>query len=69
MKDFYDLWVLLSRFDIDTQALQRAIQRTFQRRHTPIPVKAPVALSDAFIQVKQPQQEGGSCLHNAMSLR
>ena len=55
MKDFYDLWVLLSRSDVDTPTLQRAIQRTFQHRHTPIPAGVPVAFSDAFVQAKQAQ--------------
>ncbi len=55
MKDFYDLWVLLSRFDVDTPTLRRSIQRTFQRRRTSIPADVPVAFSDAFIQAKQAQ--------------
>lgn len=55
MKDFYDLWVLLSHFEIDAPILQRAIRRTFQHRQTPIPVEVPMAFSDAFVQAKQAQ--------------
>ncbi len=55
MKDFYDLWVLFSHFDMDTPTLQRAIRRTFQRRQTTIPAEVPVAFSEAFAQAKQAQ--------------
>ena len=54
-EDCLNLWVLLSRFNVDTPTLRRAIWRTFQRRRTPIPADVPVAFSDAFIQAKQAQ--------------
>lgn len=48
MKDFYDLFVLSSRFVFDGDVLARAIVATFERRDTPIPRDQPVALSSAF---------------------
>ncbi|MDD3927048.1 MAG: nucleotidyl transferase AbiEii/AbiGii toxin family protein [bacterium] len=57
MKDFYDLWQLSRMFSFDGQVLCRAIGSTFQRRHTIIPAKPPIALSQDFWQdeVKQIQ--------------
>ena len=48
MKDYYDVWMLTSAFDIDPQRLRRAIVATFARRSTAIPVEVPDGLSDAF---------------------
>jgi ethanolamine utilization cobalamin adenosyltransferase len=35
MKDYYDMYHLLSSFSFDRTVLQEAIVRTFQNRHTP----------------------------------
>lgn len=48
MKDYFDLWVLLSDGGLDPQALHRAITATFTRRKMPMPTTLPVGLSDAF---------------------
>jgi len=48
MKDFYDLWVMARQFDFDGIILSRAIQATFKRRNTTLPVEIPLALTDAF---------------------
>ena len=48
MKDFYDLWMLARRFDFDGERLSKAIAATFERRRTPIPEEAPLALTPAF---------------------
>jgi len=48
MKDFYDLWELLRRFDFDGSTLTAAIQATFQRRATVFPVGTPLSLSPEF---------------------
>ncbi|MDF1501233.1 MAG: nucleotidyl transferase AbiEii/AbiGii toxin family protein [Anaerolineales bacterium] len=37
MKDFYDLWFLFSRLEIDNVALTRAISATFNRRGVNVP--------------------------------
>ena len=55
MKDFYDLWILTTNFEFDSQILHLAISRTFRHRNTPIPKNIPVALTDIFVQEKQPQ--------------
>lgn len=48
MKDFYDLWMLSRLFAFDGHTLTAAIRATFDRRRTPIPDEAPLALSPAF---------------------
>lgn len=48
MKDFYDLWFLARAFGFDGETLSRAITATFNRRQTPIPLEAPLALSAEF---------------------
>jgi predicted nucleotidyltransferase component of viral defense system len=48
MKDYYDVWMLMSAFEIEPERLRRAIVATFARRSTAIPVAVPEGLSDAF---------------------
>lgn len=48
MKDYYDVWMLTSAFDIEHERLRRAIVATFARRCTVIPAEVPDGLSDAF---------------------
>ncbi len=54
MKDFYDLWVLASRFSFKGSALKKAILQTFQNRGTEIVVDLP-ALTESFALEKQTQ--------------
>ena len=48
MKDYYDVWMLTSAFEIDHERLHRAITATFARRITLVPTKVPDGLSEAF---------------------
>lgn len=48
MKDYYDVWMLTSTFEIEPERLQRAIAATFARRKTEIPASVPDGLSDDF---------------------
>ncbi|MFN3653528.1 MAG: nucleotidyl transferase AbiEii/AbiGii toxin family protein [Armatimonadota bacterium] len=48
MKDFFDLWLLSHRFEFDGRVLASAVAATFRRRGTRVPVRTPVALTDAF---------------------
>ncbi|MBC7258743.1 MAG: nucleotidyl transferase AbiEii/AbiGii toxin family protein [Chloroflexi bacterium] len=47
MKDFYDIWLLASRFDFQGTTLADAIASTFQQRRTAIP-EAPIAFGAKF---------------------
>ena len=48
MKDFYDLWAISRRFELDPALIASAVAATFQRRKTPLPEGEPVALSRRF---------------------
>jgi predicted nucleotidyltransferase component of viral defense system len=57
LKDYYDLWVLGNNFSFDGPLLCQAIQATFTRRKTALPIDLPVALTPAFSEnpLKQSQ--------------
>ena len=48
MKDYFDLWVLLTEGALDPSELHRAVEATFQRRKLAVPNAVPSGLSDAF---------------------
>ena len=48
MKDYYDVWMLTSEFELEPERLRRAIVATFDRRNTVIPTVVPDGLSDSF---------------------
>ena len=57
MKDFYDLWVLARQFEFHGPLLCQAIRATFERRRTPVPAGAPLALSSEFAQDRGKQTQ------------
>lgn len=57
MKDFFDLWVLAKHSDFDGALLSRAIEATFERRHTAFPEGIPIGLSDEFINDDQKNKQ------------
>lgn len=48
MKDFYDLYVISTKFAFEGPLLVEALKATFTRRRTPIPSSVPLALTDEF---------------------
>lgn len=48
MKDFYDILVILERFNMEGDSLAKAIKATFDCRRTVIPDGIPYPLSDTF---------------------
>jgi predicted nucleotidyltransferase component of viral defense system len=48
MKDYYDVWMLMSTFELDPGRMRQAIEATFARRNTDIPGSVPDGLSDEF---------------------
>lgn len=50
MKDFYDIWTISRTFGFDGPTLVQAIQATFERRRTDVPVGIPPALTAEFAQ-------------------
>ena len=57
LKDYFDLWVLLTEEDLAPDELRRAVEATFARRRLAMPADLPIGLSDAFAQdpIKQRQ--------------
>lgn len=53
MKDFYDVWLITRRLELEGSTLQQAIQATFQRRQTSLPTQLPPAFTDLFASDKQ----------------
>lgn len=52
MRDFFDINALAVRRPFDGAVLVRAVRATFDRRGTPIPVEAPLALTQAFAEIE-----------------
>lgn len=50
MKDYFDLWVLLTKGALEPTELRRAIDATFARRQLQVPDTTPSGLSHAFAQ-------------------
>lgn len=63
MKDYFDLWVLVTYAEFDNAILRKAIQATFERRGTPLPAKLPIGLSDEFANDGQKNKQWLAFLH------
>lgn len=48
LKDYYDLLVLSTTFELAGAVLTEAVRATFARRETPLPAERPVGLTDEF---------------------
>lgn len=48
MKDYYDVWMLTSSFELEPERMRRAVAATFARRNTKIPIAVPDGLRDVF---------------------
>jgi hypothetical protein len=48
MKDFFDVWFLATKFDLDADLLRDAITNTFRRRGTSLPKDRPLPLTEVF---------------------
>jgi len=57
MKDFYDLWAISRRFELDAALIAKAIAATFERRKTALPKRTPVALSPQFAESAAKQRQ------------
>jgi hypothetical protein len=49
MKDFWDIRLLSQQFDFDGKILAAAIEKTFSKRHTLIPID-PIAFTETFMK-------------------
>ncbi len=65
MKDYYDLMVILRRYELDSGLLAAAIAATFKRRGTAVPERAPVGLSDEFARDSSAQRHWAAFLRRS----
>lgn len=55
LKDYYDVWMILNRFETPQDHLWEAIRTTFQRGQTRLSTRIPEGLSGAFAVDHQKQ--------------
>lgn len=48
MKDFYDVWLMLHRFNFDGKNLSEALKRTFEHRKTVLPIKTSLFAEEIY---------------------
>lgn len=64
MKDYYDVWMLTSTFDLDPDRMRQAITATFARRNTAVPNQVPDGLGDAFADDPAKQRQWRAFVQN-----
>lgn len=64
MKDYYDVWMLTSSFELEPERMRRAVAATFARRNTKIPIAVPDGLRDVFAADAGKQRQLGSICRN-----
>ena len=52
MKDYFDIWMILRKSELNPEVLRSALMATVKRRSTLMPEKLPLGLSDEFAQNK-----------------
>jgi predicted nucleotidyltransferase component of viral defense system len=50
LKDYYDIWLIAENFEFESRALKKAMERTFTKRQTELPVERPIALTIEFAE-------------------
>lgn len=50
-KDYYDIWLISENFKFNSQSLQNAIAKTFEKRGTEIPIERPISLTVEFAKI------------------
>jgi len=48
MKDFYDIWLMMRRFDFNGLNLSEALKRTFEHRKTSLPQNSPLFAEEIY---------------------
>jgi len=48
MKDFYDIWLIMRRFDFSGSSLAEALRRTFEHRKTSLPAAQPLFAEEIY---------------------
>ncbi len=57
LKDYFDLWLIITTYEIDKKLIVETIKKTFKHRNTDVPVEIPEGLSELFsediLKIKQ----------------
>jgi hypothetical protein len=56
LKDFNDIWAIMTTFEFDMPTLVQALSGTFKRRETELPSEIPFALTAAFGELAEKQK-------------
>jgi hypothetical protein len=62
MKDYFDIWVILRKSELDLEVLRSAVMATIKRRSTLMPENLPLGLSDEFAQNKNKNMQWNAFL-------
>jgi hypothetical protein len=62
MKDYFDIWVILQKSELDLEILRSAVMATIKRRSTLMPENLPLGLSDEFAQNKNKNMQWNAFL-------
>lgn len=65
MKDFYDIWLMMRRFDFNGLKLGEALKRTFKQRRTSLPQDKPVFAEEIYDERSDRQQLWKAFLNKA----
>ena len=57
MKDYYDVWMLMTTFALEPERLSRALHATFARRETAVPSEIPEGLTNGFAEDPNKQRQ------------
>lgn len=53
LKDYFDIWLLTETFEFEGYSLQKAIETTFKKRETELPLERPASLTIQFGSANQ----------------
>lgn len=62
LKDFYDIWFICKNFEVQGNLLHQAIENTFRRRQTEVPITEPLALTQEFTNDPDKQKQWSAFL-------
>ena len=51
--DYYDIWLISETFELESSSIQKAIEKTFEKRRTELPIERPAALTTEFASTNE----------------
>ena len=51
--DYYDIWLISETFELESSSIQKAIEKTFEKRRTELPLERPAALTTEFASTNE----------------